>query len=457
MRSRDGMLSAPELPWWPTSGASPSWSEPSPVGRPGRRDERRRHEPTPEGAVLVDLSGGYMTHAIGPDTSPRPLVSPFAFPAEEYEQRVARARQAMDGAGLDALLLSDDRNFFYFTGAGGATPREDKARPQFVVVPLVGEIAVLSSHARAIPFRESSWVSDLRTYDDLRPDVVRTALADLVRRTVPRARTLGFELGYEQRLGMPVSDYEALRSEFRECKFMDASSLLWELRMVKSDAELSRIERAVQITDQAFAAVLPSLRPALTEREIAGRRQAEMASRGASTSWILIQTGTYDRGGLVPRDRPVQAGEMVWVDMGANVLGYWADFCRAAVLGHPTAHQRQRQAAIREITQMGIETVRPGITVADVARVCAREMARRDLPFNTWGVRYGHGLGLQVTEPPHVAEYDETVIVPGMTLTLEPGTCTEEGRFQIEENLTVTNSGARYLSQSPRDLIEIPR
>src|SRR5262249_43987109 len=202
---------------------------------------------------------------------------------------------------------------------------------------------------------------------------------------------------------------------------------------------------------------LPTLRPGLTEREIAGRLQAEMANRGASTSWVLIQSGTYDRGGLIARDRPVQGGEMVWADMGANVLGYWADFCRAAVLGPTTDHQRRLQADIREITHLGIETVRPGITVADVAKVCAREMERRGLPFNTWGVRYGHGLGLQVTEPPHVAEYDDTVIVPGMTLTLEPGTCTEEGRFQIEENLTVTTSGARYLSQSPRDLIEIPK
>ena len=99
-----------------------------------------------------------------------------------------------------------------------------------------------------------------------------------------------------------------------------------------------------------------------------------MGSRGASTSWVLIQSGTYDRGGLIARDRPVRAGEMVWVDMGANVLGYWADFCRAAVLGPPTPNQRRLQADIREITQKGIETVRPGITVAAVALRSEREV-----------------------------------------------------------------------------------
>lgn len=330
-----------------------------------------------------------MTPVAGPDTRPRPVISPFAFPPDEYERRIARARQAMEAARLDALLLSDDRNVLYMTGAGGATPREDRARSQFVVVPLVGEVTALVSHARAIPFRESSWAPGLRTYDGLATDVVRVALTDLVQQAAPRARTLGLELGYEQRLGMSVTDYEALRARFPDRRFVDASRLLWELRMVKSAAELARVERAVGITDQAFAAVLPTLHPGLTEREIAGQFQAEMASGGASTSWVLIQSGTYDRGGLVARDRPVQAGEMVWVDMGANVLGYWADFCRAAVLGALTARQRQLQADIREITRLGIDAIRPGVPVAEVARVCAREMARRRLPFNTWGCGTG--------------------------------------------------------------------
>jgi len=392
----------------------------------------------------------------GPDNRPQVVISPFAFPTEEYPARVMRARRAMEAARLDALLLSDDRNFFYFTGAGGPTPREDKARPQFVLILLSGEVAALVSHARCIPFRESSWVPTLRTYDGLGTERIREALADLVEQVAPRARTIGMELGYEQRLGMSVADYEALRARFPDRRLVDASEVLWGLRMVKSPAELARTARAVEITDQAFARVFPDLRPGMTEREIVGRLHGEMARLGASTSWALIQSGTYDRGGLVIRDRSVQAGDMVWVDMGANVLGYWADFCRAAVLGTPTAHQREMQAQLVEVTRLGIEAIRPGVTVAEVARVCDREMERRGLVFNTWGVRYGHGLGLQVTEPPHVADYDNTVILPGMGLTIEPGTCTAGGRFQIEEDLAVTESGVRWLSQASRDLYEVP-
>jgi Xaa-Pro dipeptidase len=179
----------------------------------------------------------------GPDCRSRPVISPFAFPPEEHRDRVARARRAMDEAGLDALLISDDRNVFYFTGAGGATPREDKARPQFVLIPRVGEVTALVSHARCIPFRESSWVPELRTYDGLGAERIRAALADLVGQTAPRARTIGMELGYEQRLGMSVADYEALRARLPDRRFVDAAGVLWSLRMVKSPAELARSSR----------------------------------------------------------------------------------------------------------------------------------------------------------------------------------------------------------------------
>ena len=397
-----------------------------------------------------------MTVATRPDLRPRPVVSPFTFPPEEYQARVASARTAMAAAGIDALLVTEDRNFFYFTGAGGAMAREDKARPVAVVIPQQGEVVALVPHSRGISFRESSWVRELRTYDDLAKPVLHEARVRLVREGAPGARAIGMELGYEQRLGMSVADYEGLKAAFPTHRFVDASMLLWNLRFIKSPAELARIERAIRITDQVYAAVFPTLRPGMTEREIIARFQSEMAHRGATTSWCSILSGTYDRFGYLVRERMVEAGEMVWIDMGANVLGYWADFSRGAVLGQPTAHQRDIQQKVREVTLLTLEAIKPGVTMADVTRACDREMAKRGLTFNTWGVRYGHAMGLQTTEPPHVAAYDETVIAPGMVLNLEPGMCTPEGRFQIEENGVVTEAGYRCITQSPRELVAVP-
>ena len=393
-----------------------------------------------------------MNTTLLPDNRPRPIVSQFTFPAEEYCRRVACVRTIMADLGMDALLVTEDRNFFYFTGAGGPVSREDKARPVAVVIPQRGEPVVLVSHARCIPFRECSPLSEVRTYNDLATPVVREARVRLIEEAAPGASTIGMELGYEQRLGMSVAEYEDLKIRLPQRRFVDASRLLWRLRSVKSPAEIDRIEQAVRITDAAYQAVLPTLRPGMTEREIVSRFQGEMGRQGASATWAIVQSGTYDRGGVVLRDRVVEPGEMVWMDMGANFLGYWADFSRAVILGLPRAQQRDMQQKVREVTQLGMEVVRPGVTVAEVARVLDREMEKRGLVFNTWGTRYGHGIGLQVTEPPHIASYDETEIAAGMALALEPGMCTPEGRFQIEENLVVTETGVRCLSESSREL-----
>lgn len=393
----------------------------------------------------------------GPDMGPRPAVNPAAFPRDEYASRVARARTAMERVGLDALLVTEDRNVFWLTGFGGVTPRDDKARPAFALVTRDGQVSALVSHARGIPFRESSWVEDVQTYESLGADVYVDAAARLVEAAGPGVRTLGMELGHEQRLGITVADLAALRARLAPRRAVDASAVLWRLRGVKSPAEQARLERACRIADAAFAAVFPALRPGMTDREIAGRLQAEMARQGASSSWVTIMTNEYERGGFYTRDRVVEAGDLVWVDMGANVLGYYSDYCRAVVLGRPSARQVDTQAAIHDITMQAMAAVRPGVAIADVARVCEREMARHGFPFNTWGVRYGHGIGLVVTEPPHVAPYDETVVEAGMTLTLEPGTVTPEGRFQIEENFVVTETGARCLSQAPREILVVPR
>ncbi len=392
----------------------------------------------------------------GPDMGPRAVINPCAFPREEYAGRVARTRAAMDAAGLDALLLTEDRNVFWLTGFGGATPRDDKARPPFALVTRDGHVSALVSHARGVPFRECSWVEDAHTYDGLGAGVYLDAAVRLVEAAGPAVRAIGMELGYEQRLGITVADLEALRARLAPRRIADAAGVLWRLRGVKSPREQARLERACGIADAAFAAVFPILRPGMTDREIAGRLQAEMARQGASTSWVTIMTSDYERGGFITRERVVEAGDLVWVDMGANVLGYYSDYCRAAALGRPSTRQVETQQAIHEITTTAMRAVRPAVTIADVGRLCDREMARHGFPFNTWGARYGHGIGLQVTEPPHVAAYDETPVEEGMALTLEPGTVTPEGRFQIEENFVVTATGTRCLSRFPREIQVVP-
>jgi Xaa-Pro dipeptidase len=388
--------------------------------------------------------------------APREIVSPFAFPEPEHRARVARARRLMDEYHLDGLLITDDRNSMYFTGAGLALPRDDRARPSFLLIGRTGEVAAVVSHTRCVVFRESSWVPDLRPYAVLDLEGVRSALADAIADVFRGATAVGMELGFEQRLAISVTEFEWLRGRFPHIAFRDASALLWRLRAIKSDAEIDRLARAGEITTEAYAAVFRELAPGMTERAIATRLHAEMGERGAHATWVWVLSGQYDRGGMLLRDRVVQAGDMVWADMGASFRGYYSDFSRAAVLGRATPAQLATQAKIADVTRIGMEALRPGVRVADVAGRCDREMEKRGLTFSL-GVRYGHGMGLAATEPPHIGTYDATVVSAAMVLTMEPGTWTSEGRFHIEENFVVTESGPRRLSLAPWQLYEVGR
>jgi Xaa-Pro aminopeptidase len=193
----------------------------------------------------------------------------------------------------------------------------------------------------------------------------------------------------------------------------------------------------------------------MTEREVGGTFATALTAEGAHGTWHDVLTGDYGRPNGTARTRRLQPAEMVWVDMGAAWGGYWSDFSRAGVLGGPTPEQAEMQRKVVEATMVGVEAIRPGTTLRQVAEAIDAAMAARSLVSNRRPARHGHGLGLAVTEPPHLAPFDETAIVPGMVLTVEPGMWTEDGMYHCEENVVVRPDGVDLLSDCPRDLVAI--
>lgn len=146
----------------------------------------------------------------------------------------------------------------------------------------------------------------------------------------PAGGVLGVELGQEQRLGIALADLLALQDLLGQrhgVRVADAAPALWAARMIKSAAEIARLRAACAITDQAYQraygwrADRPTpLRPGMTERALAGALQALLAEEGAQSSWIWLVSGRgeYGRVDGVIRERSVQAGDLVFVDMGAT-------------------------------------------------------------------------------------------------------------------------------------------
>ncbi len=380
------------------------------------------------------------------------------FPRAEYESRVARVRAEMANRAIDGLLLTSGPNLTYLTGY--PSPVRAAARPFIFILPQAGEPVLIVHTGRELEARGYSWVSDIRTFHALSHAPLPEILAALNDCGLTAGR-IGAELGPDMSLDIPVADFLTLQSQLPDVEFVDAGAVMWPVRYRKSDAEIAYIRQACAITTTAFAHMFATGHEGMTENDMARLMAESSLAAGGSSPWAIITrgAGSYDLASKLPSSRQLQAGDFFWMDAGCSVGGYWSDFGRAGVVGGPSQQQIDAQRRIHEITMLGVEIIRPGITTGDVARRCNEAMARLDFPITTsisdLAARVGHGLGLVGTELPHMAENDATVLEPGMVLTVEPGVGTTFGTFHVEENVLVTASGYEILSQAPRELATI--
>jgi Xaa-Pro aminopeptidase len=143
---------------------------------------------------------------------------------------------------------------------------------------------------------------------------------------------------------------------------------------------------------------------------------------------------------------------MVWVDMGASVNDYWADFSRAGVVGGPTEQQNRYHKIVMDTTAEAVAAVKAGIPGAHIVDLCEEGIRKRGVDISFTAGRVGHGIGLLFTEPPSIAKWDPVILQKNMVITIEPGLVMEDGIYHVEENLIVTQNGCEVLSQAPREL-----
>ena len=379
------------------------------------------------------------------------------FPPAEYEGRWARARAAMAGAGLDALLLTAEANYRYFSGHHTGFWLS-KARPMLMLLPREREPVLLLTTNQVPQAELMSPVKDIRSWDGFMAEAI-PVLADAVRGLgLPRPR-IGAELGFKQRLGMPHAEFGRLQGLLPEAAFVDAAALLWTVRRVKSPDEIRCLREAARITAAAYEAMFAQVRPGTTEREAHRRFLVTLFEEGAERpGYIPITSGRghYHRRTGGPTDRALEPGDLLWLDGGCSYLGYWSDFSRTVAVGRSSPEQADTYARLREITHRCLEAVRPGLPIAGIARRAEAEFRRAGFP---WGAtsRIGHGIGLDLTEPPSVRGDVEEALSPGMVLTIEPTVLAEHGLYQLEEIYAVTASGHELLTRPSAPALPVVR
>ena len=369
---------------------------------------------------------------------------PQGFTIAEFKARLKRAQGRMDDADLDAILLTTEPDIRYFTGY---LTRfwESPCRPWFLVLPRAGDpIAVIPSIGAALMAR--TWISDIRTWraPDLDDDGIGL-LAETLRALGPR---IGTPSGLQSHLRMPLDDFGRLNAALPKPIGADAG-ILRSLRLVKSDAEIEKIKTACHIATRAFERVPEIARVGQPLEAVFRDFQRLCLEEGAD--WVPYLAGAAAQGGygdvISPADeRPLTAGDILMLDTGLVHDGYFCDFDRNFAIGNPSPDVAAGHSRLIEATYAAFEAARPGSTAAELFHVMDKIVTGG--AGGSEAGRYGHGLGMNLTEWPSLIPTDHTPLVPGMVLTLEPGIELAPGRALVhEENIVIRENGAEWLSQ----------
>ena len=382
---------------------------------------------------------------------------PRGFPVSEFENRVAKAQADMLSAEMDGIVLSTPQNFRYFSGFNSQF-WESPTRPFFLVVPREGPpIAVVPSIGG--PALETTWITEIQTWAAPCPEDDGVSLMDSVLSGLPRRfGRIGWEMGRESVIRMPIIDFDRLRANISGIEFVDASPLIWGLRMVKSGLEIAKIREACRIGSDTFDLFLEQVKYGDTEVDMARNfRKAAFECGADNAPFVSVCSGPDGYGQIIagPHEIAQTDGSIMFIDTGLQFDAYFCDFDRNFAFGHISDDAKRAHEAVWRATQAGIDAAGPGITSEDLWAAQNQVLEAAGAKSGNDVGRSGHGLGLHLTEPPSNMRGDRTELKPGMVMTIEPGMEFAPGKNIVhEENLVITEDGCELLTR--RAPIEMP-
>ncbi|MCY3930006.1 MAG: Xaa-Pro peptidase family protein [Acidobacteria bacterium] len=360
-------------------------------------------------------------------------------------ERLELLRQAAAGAGVDAVVLTPAATMTWLLGHDF----EAHERLFLLIVPTADEAVAVVPALEEANFRGAApAVGSVHLWDDA--DGPENAAAAALKCLGKTSRVA------VEPLSLRYMEFEHLRRELPRAKIESAEEIVSELRLRKSDEEAALMKRASKIAEAALEFTLRDVKPGRKEIEIASKLSSELLRRGGggiSFGPIVLSGPKSALPHGVPDEREMQEGEFLLIDFGTSFGGYHCDITRTFVVsGSPTDRMREVYESVLQANIRGVAASRPGVTYDYVHKNCQANLhARRFKDFMTH--RTGHGLGLEIHEPPSVMAGNDDVVEQGAVFTIEPGLYLDGwGGVRIEDNIRVTEQGCELLTSSPREL-----
>ncbi|MEX0954957.1 MAG: aminopeptidase P family protein [Rhizobiaceae bacterium] len=358
----------------------------------------------------------------------------------ETAARLTALRETMKRSGTDLVALGPGSHMQWLVGFH---PHADE-RPCLLLVSQSGE-CFLMPVLNAEGSREETDIAFHNWADDEGPDA---ALASALK-----------AIGAKDARSVVVD--ETMRADFAllllgalpGAKHAFTDDTVGALRMRKSESEFAMLKTSAAVADRAMQLAFGSIRPGMSERELATIISDHFASEGAATLFTIVGGGPN---GAFPHhqsgERKFVEGDAVVIDIGARKGGFPSDITRMVAVGRPPDGYEEVHAVVERAVQAAMNAARPGVKAKDVDAAARTVIA--DAGYGKYFVhRTGHGLGIDGHEPPYITASSETVLEEGMVFSLEPGIYLP-ARFgiRLEDIVILRTDGPEIFSSLPRDL-----
>jgi len=336
------------------------------------------------------------------------------------------------GNDLQAFVVSAPANLRYLTGFTGEgigvlTPRElavvtDRRYEQ--------EAAAQLQDCRAI-------FATAKYYRDVAKCLAQSA-----------ANRVGFEAD-----NLTYATYQFLQEELTEVELVSTRGVVEEYRAVKDEEEVEKIRRAAAIVDEVLPGFLANLPVNVTEKELSLSLRQQIVTTGAdrlSFEPVVAFGANAAAAHATSTDRRLHPGDIVLIDVGAQVDGYCSDITRTIVWGEPSARFSEIYQIVLNAQQAALATIQPGVAGSEVDKA-ARDVIAEAGYGERFGHSLGHGVGLEVHELPRLGKTADQPLAVGNVVTVEPGIYISEwGGVRIEDMVLITEGGPQVLTSSPK-------
>ncbi len=386
------------------------------------------------------------------------------FSLDEYAQRLAKTRQAMEAAGTDLLIVSDPSNMAWLTGYDGWSFYTHQA----VLLAMEGEPVWWGRGMDALGAKRTVFMShdNIVGYAD---EYVQTPerhpmqpLSDLIRERGLSTLRIGVEM---DNYYFSAAAWETLKENLPDAKFMDTTGLVNWQRAIKSETEISFMRAAAKIVERMHAMIVEVAEPGLPKNELVAEIY-KTAIRGVDGYWgdypAIVPMAPSGMDATAPHltwdDKPMQKGESTFFEIAGAYRRYQCPQSRTLFLGDPPKKYLEAENAVLEATAAGLSKAKPGNLCEDIAIAFYDCLEKHGFKKDS---RTGYAIG--ISYPPDWGERtmsfrrgDKTELKPGMTFHFMPALWLDDGGLEITEPFLITETGYECLCSTPGKLFVKP-